>query len=129
MKHTLYFAWVIALISALGSLYYGEVLNLEPCRLCWYQRIAMFPLAFFLGMAFYKNDVQLAYTCLPLAGFGALVAFYQMVITWIPALQIHALCGEATPCTLSGPLPLFSFLAFLSICACLYARRYFVEEN
>lgn len=127
-KQTLYFAWVIALISALGSLYYGEVLHLEPCRLCWYQRIAMFPLAFLLGVAFYKNDVKLSEYCLPLVGFGVLVSFYQVISTLIPGLQIHALCGEGTPCTLEGPLPYLSLLAFCSISACLlYHRRYLVE--
>ena len=36
-----YFAWLVALVATLGSLFFSEVLGLPPCVLCWYQRIAM----------------------------------------------------------------------------------------
>lgn len=114
-KHSLYLAWVIALVALFGSLYYGEVLNMEPCRLCWYQRIGMFPLALFLGFAFYHNDSKLALYCLPLAAFGGLFASYQSLLQVFPALKIGALCGETSPCTLAGYTPYLSLLAFASI--------------
>ena len=38
-------AWVIAASAMLGALFFGEVMQLPPCLLCWYQRIFMFPLA------------------------------------------------------------------------------------
>lgn len=106
---------MLALVGVLSSLYYGEVLRFEPCRLCWYQRIAMFPLAFFLGIAFYKNETQLARYCLPIVFVGGLFAFYQSLAQLIPSLQISSLCGEATPCTIAGPAPYLSFLGFLGI--------------
>ena len=34
-----------------GSLYFSEVANYVPCRLCWFQRIAMYPLAVILLIA------------------------------------------------------------------------------
>lgn len=114
-KHSLYIAWVIALVGLFGSLFYGEVSHMEPCRLCWYQRIGMFPLALFLGVAFYKNDPKIALYSLPLAGFGGLFAGYQSLIQIFPKLQMLALCGEASPCTLAGYTPYLSFLAFAAI--------------
>lgn len=117
--HSLYFAWMIALISVLGSIYYGEVLDMEPCRLCWYQRIGMFPLALFLGFAFYKNDLKVARYCLPLVIFGGVVAFYQGLSQIFPVLHLAALCGE-TSCTVSGILPYLSFLAFAVIFALIF---------
>jgi disulfide bond formation protein DsbB len=113
-KYALYFAWVISLAALFGSLYLGEVLHMEPCRLCWYQRIGMFPLALFLGIAVYKNERILGVYSLPLVVFGALFALYQSLIQVVPALQIRALCGEAH-CTNAGPIPLLSFLSFLLI--------------
>lgn len=114
-RHSLYLAWVIALAATLGSLYYGEVLRLEPCRLCWYQRLAMFPLSLLLGLAFYRGDAKMARHCLPLIGFGALFAFYQSFSQMVPSLQITALCGESSPCTVAGFTPYFSFMGFAAI--------------
>ncbi len=47
----LYAAWVVALAATLGALFVGEVMGQMPCVLCWYQRIAMIPLAVVLGIA------------------------------------------------------------------------------
>lgn len=111
----LYLAWVIALVALFGSLFYGEVLQMEPCRLCWYQRIGMFPLALFLGIAWYKSDKKIALYSMPLVAFGGFFAFYQSMIQMFPSLQISALCGVDTPCTLAGYAPYLSFLGFASI--------------
>lgn len=114
-KYSLYLCWMIALVAVLGSLYYGEVLQFEPCRLCWYQRIAMFPLVLFLGIAFYKGDHKIAQYCLPLIGLGAFLALYQSLSQIFPVLQITSLCGELTSCTLQGFAPYLSFFSFAAI--------------
>ena len=41
-------AWLVAAVATLGALFFGEVMQLPPCVLCWYQRIFMFPLALIL---------------------------------------------------------------------------------
>ncbi|HEY7762066.1 MAG TPA: disulfide bond formation protein B, partial [Actinomycetota bacterium] len=41
----LWLAFLVALTATLGSLYLSEVAHFVPCELCWYQRIAMYPLA------------------------------------------------------------------------------------
>ena len=114
-RHALYLAWLIALISTLGSIYYGEVMGVEPCRLCWYQRICMFPLALFLGIATMKGDRDLALYCFPLVTIGAVIAFYHSIIQIAPQVHVEALCGHSNYCTLAGPLPFFSTLAFVAI--------------
>ena len=57
-RKTLYlaFAWVVALVATLGSLYYSEVRLFLPCELCWYQRIFMYPQAVILGLALWRQD-------------------------------------------------------------------------
>ena len=49
-------AFVIALAATLGALFIGEVLGQMPCTLCWYQRIAMFPLVPILGLSIWRGD-------------------------------------------------------------------------
>lgn len=116
--YALYFAWVVALSGFFLSLFFGEVLNIEPCRLCWYQRIGIFPLALFLGIATYKNDRKIAIYCLPLVAFGGLFALYQSLSHFFPFLQSAALCGHSGHCTLQGVPPFLSCAGFAAI-ACL----------
>jgi len=40
-KIALPLAALITTTSMLGSLYFSEIVNYKPCRLCWYQRAAM----------------------------------------------------------------------------------------
>lgn len=109
--HYLYFAWVLAFSGFLLSVYFGEVLNLEPCRLCWYQRIAIFPLALFLGIAAFKNDRRIAMYCLPLVAFGGIAAIYQSFTHIFPSLHTAYLCG-ANLCSISGISPFLSVAGF-----------------
>jgi disulfide bond formation protein DsbB len=111
-KHFLYFAWMIALSGFLISLYFGEVLHLEPCHLCWYQRIAIVPLALFLGIAAYHNDRKLAKYCLPLIIFGAVAAIYQSMTHIFPSCHSSYLCG-ASQCSISGISPYLSAAGFV----------------
>src|SRR4051794_3718163 len=49
-------AFAVALVCTLGSLYLSEVAHFVPCKLCWYQRIAMYPLVPILGLAALRQD-------------------------------------------------------------------------
>ena len=44
-------AFAIAGTAMAGSLYFSESQHFEPCKLCWYQRIAMFSTAIVLLVA------------------------------------------------------------------------------
>ncbi len=70
----LWLAFAVALTATVGSLYFSEVAGLEPCTLCWYQRIAMYPLAVILGVAAWRGDWGVRRYAAPLAAIGAVVA-------------------------------------------------------
>lgn len=63
-------AWLVALTATLGALFPGEVMGMTPCVLCWYQRIAMFPLVFVLGAGLLPFDTRSPRYGKPLADFG-----------------------------------------------------------
>jgi hypothetical protein len=44
-------AWLVAGVATVGSLWLSEGAGFPPCRLCWYQRGAMYPLVAVLGLA------------------------------------------------------------------------------
>jgi disulfide bond formation protein DsbB len=124
-NYTLYFAWVIALTGLFWSIYIGEVLQMEPCHLCWYQRTAIFPLALFLGIAAYENDYKIARYAWPLLVFGGLFALYQSLMQIFPSLHSEVLCGSVGHCTMAGIFPFMSLLGFIlmSILICIKPKK------
>ncbi len=68
-----------------------------PCALCWYQRIAMFPLVLILGVAALDGDRAWARYGLLLALAGLAVA------TWHSLLYAGLIPEPIEPCTRDGP--------------------------
>ena len=94
----LWLAFSVALVSTLGSLYLSEVARFIPCTLCWYQRIAMYPLVLLLGIAAVRGDVAVRRYAVPLAAIGALVAAYHVALQRLPGLQ-SGTCSLDVPCS------------------------------
>ena len=76
-----------------GSLYFSEVAHFVPCRLCWYQRIAMYPLVLLLGIATLRRDVGIRLYAIPLAAIGAAVSIYHVQLERFPD-QAHVLLAR-----------------------------------
>lgn len=121
-----FLAWLIALVSMLGALFLGEVMGLTPCVLCWYQRIAMFPLVLILALGLLPFDARSVRYALPLAVAGWAIALYHCLLYWGVVPKDLVPCGEGASCTdvkveLFGfiSLPLLSLTAFSLIVAFL----------
>ena len=89
-------AWLVAFGATVGSLYFSEVANFNPCRLCWFQRIAMYPLAVILLVGGLRKDDNVWWYAVPLAAIGAAISAWHSLIEWRPALDN----GE---CEFQGP--------------------------
>lgn len=90
--------WGIAIIATAGSLFYSEVMRYEPCELCWYQRILMYPLIVIYGTAILKKNVSIALPGLIMSGIGMCVSTYHYLIQKLPALsETGGACG-LVPC-------------------------------
>jgi disulfide bond formation protein DsbB len=90
-------AAIVGFTATLGSLYYSEVQNLIPCTLCWYQRIAMYPLPLILGIAAWRHDRDVWHYVVPIAVIGAIIAGYHYQLEWFPD-QGSGACSLVTPC-------------------------------
>ncbi|GBF04376.1 disulfide bond formation protein DsbB [Deinococcus aerius] len=115
----LYLAWVVALAATLGSLWFSEVRGFVPCVLCWFQRVAMYPLALLLGLAALRGDLGIRAYALPLAAVGWVIALIQNLEDWgvIPTLRV---CNarNAVPCDVHWPVwggPLANLNSVLTI--------------
>jgi len=90
-EHALGFSFIVALIAALGSLFYSEIAGFEPCKLCWFQRIFMYPQVILFGMAIYLKDKNILNYSIALSLIGAVIAGYHYL------LQIGAAPPVACP--------------------------------
>ncbi|MGH9084005.1 MAG: disulfide bond formation protein B [Acidimicrobiales bacterium] len=92
-------AFVVAAVAMAGSLYFSEVADFPPCRLCWYQRICMYPLVPLLGLAAWRRDAGIRPYAAVLAGIGAVISTYHVVLERYPTLE-SSVCEPTNPCTL-----------------------------
>lgn len=77
--YALYMAWIVSIVAAYESLYLSEIMHYEPCKLCWFQRIFMYPEVILLGIASYKNDRKIIPYAMTLSIIGAAS---PSTITW-----------------------------------------------
>ncbi|MGV3487329.1 MAG: disulfide oxidoreductase [Tuberibacillus sp.] len=94
---TLYFAWVVSLVATLGSLYFSEIAGFEPCKLCWFQRICMYPLTVFLGVACFRNDKKVPAYVLPLTIIGGLISILHISEQKLGLFK--GMCTVGVPCS------------------------------
>ncbi len=126
-KYGLYAAWLVVTLGMMFSLYYSVIKNIEPCHLCWYQRIALFPLFIILGIATFRGYTGIIPYVLPQVFFGFLAALYQIFIQEIPGWNPINMCGSGPSCsekiTILGPIsiPMLSAFGFCVIAALLIA--------
>jgi disulfide bond formation protein DsbB len=121
-------AWGLALLATAGSLFFSEYSQFIPCRLCWFQRIGMYPLAAILLIAAIRRDPRgAAFYGLPLALFGSIVAIYHIYIEYHPEAETAG-CKIGAPCTTKWidklgyiTIPVLALTVFLAIIALLSA--------
>ena len=127
---SLWLAWLAALAATAGSLYYSEAAGFEPCSLCWYQRIALYPLVVILPVGAVARDRYLARYTLPLAATGGVIAVYHYFVQLFPEIEVA--CSTAVSCGIVDvaafgwlTLPLMSLVGFGAITTgVLYDRAY-----
>lgn len=122
-------AWLVAATATTGSLFYSEITGFVPCELCWYQRIAMYPLVVILGIAALRGDTGVRRYAMPLAGAGLALAAYHYWLQWNPDAGITA-CSSEAPCAAMlvrefgfVSIPFMALSGFACIVALLMATR------
>lgn len=121
-ENLLFTAWGTSFVAMLGSLYFSEVMKYEPCELCWYQRIFMYPIVFILGLAVIKKDVNAAKYSLLLSIIGGGISLYHYAIQKVNFLSETAPACGRVPCTgmyINGfgfiTIPFLALIAFIII--------------
>jgi disulfide bond formation protein DsbB len=116
-------AALIGLVATAGSLYLSEVAHFTPCRLCWYQRIGMYPIPLLCGLAALRRDHRAWPYPLALAVGALPISIYHVLLEHYPSLETGA-CDPANPCTIVWvrhfgvvTIPFMAAFGFLAIAA------------
>lgn len=104
LREALSVAWLgfgalVAVVATAGSLWFSEVANFPPCKLCWYQRIAMYPLMVLLGLGALRRDRSVRLYGIVVASIGLAVSAWHNVIETFPTVSTGS-CDPANPCTI-----------------------------
>ena len=132
-KNGLYFAFAVSAMSSATSLFYSVIVGYEPCDLCWYQRIFMFPQVFILGIALYKKSNAIIDYALTLSAIGGLIALYHNYIYFAGSSSIFPCPASVSsaPCAVQYVLefgyitiPVMSLTSFILISFFLLLKKY-----
>ena len=113
-------------VSTAASMWFSEVGGFVPCELCWYQRIAMYPLVVILGAATWRSDPDPRWRVLPFSVTGLLVSAYHYQLQLFP--EQGSSCDVAAPCTRQWvdqfgfvSIPFMAFCGFAAVTALVLA--------
>ncbi|MFZ6005695.1 MAG: disulfide bond formation protein B [Actinomycetota bacterium] len=119
----------VALVAMGGSLWFSEGAHFPPCELCWYQRIAMYPLAVMLPIAAWRGDASVRRYALVIGVIGLAVSAWHNLIETFPSLDSGS-CDPTNPCTLRWveglgfwTIPRMAFVAFSLVIVTLVLDR------
>lgn len=109
-------------VAVAGSLFFSEVMNLPPCTLCWYQRIAMYPILLLVAVGIVRRDRKSYAYVLPLSLAGLLISIYHNLLYWKILPESVAPCTLGVSCTTRFfewfgfvTIPFMALVAFLTI--------------
>lgn len=81
-KHALLLGIFVAFIAIAGSLFYSNGVGFEPCYLCWWQRVAIYPMLALFFVGYVKKDRGAFSYVLPLSLMGLVLSLYHAYIQW-----------------------------------------------
>ena len=107
----LFAVWVLVTVATLGSLFFSEIMEVPVCVLCWYQRIALYPLVLILAIGLLPFDPRVLHytTALTVARWLTAADHVLLVAGVIP--ESAQPCVQGIPCSETH----LSLLGFLNI--------------
>lgn len=111
---------VISSLATAGSLALSEIVNFAPCKLCWYQRIAIYPQTVIAFVALLTNDLRIKKYIIPLSIIGLIIATYHILLQMFPtAFQCNDEVAKCSAVQFAQygyiTIPVMAFSAFLLI--------------
>ena len=98
-NHSIILGFLVTLVAVLGSLFYSEIMNYEPCSLCWWQRVLLFPQVILFLTALKFKDRHVFRYVWRLAFLAGIVALYQLYVQFgghsiLPCTTVSGSCSK-----------------------------------
>lgn len=122
-KNALWLAFLIAFSAVAGSQAFSGLADFQPCALCWWQRVFLYPQVIVLGLALWQRDHGVRKYAISLSLIGASIAAYQYLLTTLTPASALGICSATGPSCLTNyftsfgyiTTPLMSFTSFVLI--------------
>lgn len=115
-------AFLVSLTATGGSLWFSESVGFVPCKLCWYQRIAIFPIPLLLGGMLLGKNVRASLYILPVTFIGSGIALWHWLVERVPSLSGKTSCALDVPCS----VPWFTEFGFVTLAWMAFSTLTFV---
>lgn len=129
----------LLIIASLGSLYYSEFADFTPCKLCWWQRIFIFPQIVLILLAKFKkqglstiNDVWNYLTWM--TGFGLFISMLHNYVYYF-GKENSVTCDAAASCKAYYvyefgfvTIPFMALGLLFSLLAIILVRKYYTGD-
>jgi len=132
-KNAILLAFLTALASILGSLFYSEFVGYTPCVLCWWQRVLIYPQVLIFGLALWKGKKDAFFYAIPLAVISTVIALYHQYVymggeSLLPCTALGGACSKIYVMAFGYiTIPMMSLTATLFIL--LFAFSHKIHEN
>ena len=95
----LFATWVLVTVATLGSLFFSEIMQVPVCKLCWYQRIAIYPLVLILAIGLLPYDPRVLRYAAVMTGLGWLIALFHVLLVNGIIPETARPCVQGIPCS------------------------------
>jgi disulfide bond formation protein DsbB len=97
-------ALIVSSTGMVGSLFMQFVVGWEPCELCWFQRIFMYPIPIILlhSIVEKRNGLKIAF---PLAIIGGIIAAYHYGVQFFNLASVCQITSGTSECALKMYAP------------------------
>ncbi len=109
---------ITALVAALGTLYYSEIVGVLPCKLCWYQRALLYPQVLIFAYGFVKKDIGVFAYTMVLSALGLIVALYHVSL---PLFTNSIFCDPTSELCLIQSIKIFGHITIPMMSASVFA--------
>jgi len=134
-KHSIFLALLASLAAIVGSLFYSELVGFEPCVLCWWQRVFLYPQAVIFGVALWRRDTSPFLFAVPLVSLSALLSLYHSYVymggqSILPCTALGGACSKVYVMEFGYiTIPMMSLTISLSILLLAWAHKLYSSHR
>mgnify|MGYP003393512743 CR=1 FL=1 len=135
-KHALFIGFLASISAVSGSLFYSEIVGFEPCILCWWQRLAIYPMGIFFLVACLTKDRGVFKYVVPLVTLGGIVALYHSYVYWggtsiLPCTALGGACSKNFVYAFGGyvNIPAMSLTIIVTLLLLAWANKMYENSH